>query len=201
MVTTKRFIPKGASRPIKHAPLGGLIAVGGLPFAGRTVLAAMIADRLPASIKLETVERLSRQIFYPMGQHQPAAARPDSALLEAAARHLRVTRPTPTIVLSARFETPAARQRVLACAQAEGARFLYIEARSANVRAIAHVYRFLGLGDPRKQLALYDTACARYKPVSREEALDLPSVCLSAVLKDPDAACSKALKAWRTQAG
>lgn len=177
-------------------PRAGIIAVGGPPFAGRAVLAALLSDYLPNSVKLETVERLTRELFFPYGHNKPAASRAFPALLEAATERLSVTLPSPVIILCARFGAPRQRKLAQGTALAAGASFLYVEARSSNIRAIRRFCKSTALGNPAKQLAAYEEASQSYQPLQEAEMQALPALRLQAVLSDPDAACSAVLSAW-----
>lgn len=176
-------------------PRSGVIAIGGPPFGGRTVLAGLLADYLPRSLKLETVERLTREEFYPEGPAKPAASRAQMALQTAVMDQL-ASGARFTLILSARFETPASRKKIQACAASAGVPFLHVEARSTNIRAIRRLLQITGSTDPEAQLERYQALCEKYRPVDADEARRLPSLSLPKVLQDPDAAAAQVIARW-----
>lgn len=176
------------------------MVIGGPPFSGKGLLASRMVECLPYAVKLETIDNLSRptERWYPSPAGD-AITRPASKMLTAAQsiwwEHLET--PRPVIVLSARFESPALRRRAHALAQRLKARFLYVEARSRNVRALRRLSRMvLPAHAAERQIANYEKAVARYRKIEGAEAARLPCVRLHDVASDIDGAVSTVLEAW-----
>jgi hypothetical protein len=189
-------MPDPALLAARRLPKGGLIAIGGPPFSGRSPLAAALADWLPNSLRLETIDDLTRESF-PHRKEAAGRSHATAAILHNAATLLRRHGSAATVIVVARFETPAARHQAYACAQRSAAAFLYVEARSSNIRSIRRLFRFLDPRvEPTRQLASYQAAARRYIPVSSQERKALPSILLRGVLSDLDDACSAVIRAW-----
>jgi predicted kinase len=182
---------------MRKAPRGGIIAIGGPAFAGRSPLAATLAELLPRCVKLETTESLRQQSFRRGQGDVVVGERASAAVVDAAFERLRDLDPGSTVVLAARFERPELRRRMHQRARMSDVSLLYVEARSSNIRAIRRLFRIGSPGiEPARQLALYDAAVRRYVPVDARERALLPCVLLRSVLADLDAACSAVLGAW-----
>jgi len=183
------------------APRGGIIAIGGPAFAGRSPLAATLAELFPRCVKLETVESLRQQSFRRGDGTVVVGEQASAALVEAAFERLHDSEPASMVVLAARFERPELRRRMYERARANDVAFLYVEARSSNIRAIRRLFRMGSMGiDPARLLALYDAAVRRYVPVDARERAAMPCVLLRTVLADLDVACGEVLGAWQGSA-
>ena len=179
------------------ATRGGLIAIGGPPLGGRGPLAAMVADSLARTVKLETVDTLTRETFSSGTRQRVVGSAAMESLVAAAVKHLQTTRPRPIVIAVARFEKPADRALAARAAEALGVRFLYVEARSSNIRSIRRLFKLLGPDlDPVRQIVVHEAAVRRYRAVRSDEAVALPCVVLSSVLRDLDAACLAVCNAW-----
>ena len=183
---------------------GGLMIIGGPPFGGKSLLASRMVESLPYAIKLEAIDNLVRptERWYPSPMAD-AVTRPATKMLSAAQSiwwdHLETMHPV--IVLSARFETPTLRRRAHALAQRLGARFLFVEAMSSNIRALRRVSR--KVIEPHaieRRIANYERAVGRYRKIDDVEAGRLPCLRLTGVLSDLDAAVGAALTAWADRA-
>jgi hypothetical protein len=192
---------KGVTRRGTSASGGGLIAIGGPPLGGKSVLAAYLADSLPYAIKIETIDDLSRQRAYwlPEGPGGRLAFVGTGAILQRAKELWRLQRPgeAPVILAVARFGTSTERLRAKAAARAVGMRFLFVEARSRDERALRRIpMSFLSHDELRLRLARYEAALRSYVPVSGAEAALLPAVRLNRVQADLQAAVDRILRVW-----
>jgi len=189
--------PVDSSRGVRLLPRGGLIAIGGPPFAGRGALAAMLAEWLPFCSKLETQELLTREVFAGPRKLAGRKGGATAAILDAASERLKAPGPKRTVIVAARFERPAQRAEAYARAKELSATFLYVEARSSNIRSIRRLFRlFDPAADPQRQIALYESAVNRYVALSGPERRVLPHLVLRSVLSDLDDACEKVVRAW-----
>ena len=186
---------------LRLQPVGGLIAVGGPPCEGKSVLAARLAELLPDAFRLEAIDNLSRreQYWYPNGPGGKRVDRPETKLLDAArgqwAGHR--LRTEPTLLVIARFGTPLARRRARRVAATASMPFLFVETRSSTKRALRRAAKVV----LRPEVAVarierYERARASYVPVEPDEAAFLPAVRLQGVLKDLDAAAQRVLDQW-----
>lgn len=182
------------------APSGGLIVIGGPPFGGRGALAALLAEWLPRSLKLETVEELSRETFPPNVPTPAVGARASAAAVAAAIKRIQVAGPKRIVIVAGRFERPQTRRLAYESARESGVPFLYVEARSSNIRAIRRMFPLLhARTNPARKLELYERALERYVALDARERARLPSVALRAVLSDLDAACASVLSTWNAR--
>ncbi|WP_428264970.1 hypothetical protein [Haliangium sp.] len=183
---------------------GGLLLVGGPPFGGKSLLASRLAEVLPYAVKLEAVDNLARptERWYPYGPTCDALTRPASKMLSAAQsiwwEHGDDERPA--IIVCARFESPGMRRRACGLARRMQAPFLFVEARSSNVRALRRLSRMiLEPSEMERRIGNYERAIGRYQRVDGRERSALPCVLLGRVSTDLDAAVDKVLVAWATR--
>jgi hypothetical protein len=180
---------------------GGLIVVGGPPFHGKAVLAARLADILPYACKLEAIDSLSAlgEHWYPEGPALAPREAPLARLLEAAVDVWQRNRDSaaPAIIVCARAATPELRRLARESAAAAEMRFLHVEARSSDIRAMQQLSSLvLSKDDLLLRMERYEEACASYAPVGRDEARTLPALALHHVLGDVDAAVGAVLRRW-----
>jgi hypothetical protein len=179
---------------------GGLIAIGGPPLGGKSVLAARLAECIPHCIRLEAIDDLSRaQPFLSRGGSRRVVRDPTADLLQDARRLLRQRTPGParTILIVTRFATAAERRRAKVAARLAGVRFLFVEARSRDARALRRIpSAFVTRVELTKRLARYQKAVREYRPIERAEALILPALRLQRVQSNFDAAVDEVLGAW-----
>jgi predicted kinase len=185
-----------AKKP-RLASRGGLIVIGGPAYGGKNVLAARLAEWLPRVIKLETVDRLPDEVWFPNGLEGRAVARPERPMLAHARTLLAKRGIPPTVILVARFGEPSLRERAVEAASAAEVPFLYVEARSSNIRALRRLFRIVGSHeDAAERMKLYERATEKYVQVDSDETRTLPCVRLAGVLRDVDAASARVLAAW-----
>lgn len=199
--TNVRVFSRGWER-VGLGRVGGLLAIGGRPLGGKNVLAARLVECLPYATKLETADNLERdQEYLPTKKAKPrAAASPQRELLEKARALLRGGSPwsTPIVVLSCRFATAESRLAAQAIARTAGVPFLFIEARSRDIRALRRIpMSFLSAEELKRRTARYERACAEYQPVTAAEMRTLPGIRVTKVLSELDAAVERVLAAWR----
>ncbi len=195
--------PRGARSRVRGAsPLaaGGLIAIGGQPLGGKSVLAARLAECIPFCVRLEAIDDLSRARPFLSRRGSRRIVRDTTAdLLQDARRLWRERSPgaAPTILLVTRFATAAERRRAKVAARLAGMRFLFVEARSRDDRALRRLpSAFVTRAELEKRLARYEKARAEYRAIERAESLILPSLCLQRVQSELDAAVDQVLGAW-----
>ncbi len=184
------------------AAVGGLIAVGGPPLGGKSVLAARLAECLPNAIRLEAIDDLSRDQPYwiPDATHRRVARDCTGALLLYAKQLWRSapsSRP-PILLVVTRFGTAAERRRAKVAARLGDMPFLFVEARSRDERALRQIPRaFLGPEELEARLTRYRRSSRAYRPIGRLEELILPALRLRRVHSQLDDAVDRVLTAWR----
>jgi hypothetical protein len=157
----------------------------------------MLAEWLPRSFKIETVERLSRETFPPDVPTPATGAKASAAAVTAAIARLQVSGQKRVAIVSARFERPEARRLAYERAREIGVPFLYVEARSSNIRAIRRMFPLLeSRGNPARKLELYEEALQRYIALTARELATLPSIALRSVLSDLEGACANVMASW-----
>lgn len=201
-------IPKGSrgartsvgARSTVSVATGGLIAIGGPPLGGKSVLAARLAECIPFSVRLEAMDDLSHaRPFLVRGGARREVRDPTAELLQDARRIWREREPgtAPTILLVTRFATAAERRRAKVSARLAGMRFLFVEARSRDDRALRRIpSAFVTRQELAARLARYEKARNEYRPIARAEALILPALQLQRVQSQLDAARDRVLGAW-----
>jgi hypothetical protein len=155
------------------------------------VLAAELVEWLPRAYKLEAPDDLERG----------RSSRPRSAesLLAQARRIWRRShgKLPPTLLIVARFASPAQRRRVRRHADSLGMPFLFVEARSSEARARRRLLaRAMTEAEARERVARYRAALASYRPLGRAEQVLLPGLALQRVQSGLDAAVARVLSAW-----
>lgn len=195
--------PGGARSRARGAfplPTGGLIAIGGPPLGGKSVLAARLAECIPFCIRLEAIDDLSHaRPFLSRGGSRRVVRDTTADLLQDARRLWRERSPgsAPTILIVTRFATAAERRRAKVAARLAGMRFLFVEARSRDDRALRRLpSAFVTRAELAKRLTRYEKACADYRAIERAESLILPSLCLQRVQSQLDAAVDHVLSTW-----
>jgi hypothetical protein len=168
---------------------------------GKSVLAAHLAECLPYAVEIETIDDLSRGRSYwlPEGPGGRVAYLGTGAMMRRATQiwRTRTAGVAPTILVVARFPTPADRQLAKIAARSAGLPFLFVEARSHDERALRRIpMSFLSREDLRVRLARYDAALRAYRPVGAGEAAQLPAVCLARVQADLRRVVGRVLEAW-----
>ncbi len=191
----------GSPRPLLF---GGMIAIGGPPLGGKSVLAARLAECLPNALRLEAIDDLARARPYQLAEHAHAAPLrvTSKVLLERAKQIWRNKRPgrPPTILVVTRFGSAAERRRAKLQAQLAGMPFLFVEVRSKEERALLRVpMSTLSPSEIDVRMRRYDAALAEYVPMSRAEALALPGLRLDRVLSRLDAAVGRVLAVWKAR--
>jgi len=189
---------KPGSRPLEG---GGLLAIGGPPLGGKSVLAAYLAECLPYAVKIEAIDDLtrSRAYWFPEGPGGRVTHVGTSAMLHRARQVWRARAPgaAPTILVVARFSTKAERALARTVARGAGMRFLFVEARSDDERALRHgPMSMLSAREVQARLQRYDAALRAYRPVDEGEAAWLPAVRLVRVQANPERAMKRVLDAW-----
>jgi len=182
---------------------GGMIALGGPPLGGKSLLAARLAECLPRSIRMESIDDLSRSAPYwqPAGPRGRSVANPTSTMLAHAVRLWRDRRAgeAPVILLVARFATAAERRRARAVARESGMRFLFVEALSRDERALRRIpMSFLSPDDLQERLRRFETALQGYQPVSVAESVVLPALRLTRVQSRFDEQVDRVLDRWHS---
>jgi hypothetical protein len=179
---------------------GGLLVVGGPPLGGKSVLASRLAECLPQSIKLETIDNLAQEdeLWYPDGPTGKAVASPNLEMLKVARRlWSRRRSESPVIIVSGRFDTPAARSAARETARSAGMPFLFVEARSNDIRALRRISILaLPTAEMVKRLDLYEKTVRGYLPVRSDEARAFRLLRLGRVLGNLDGALVRVLEAW-----
>ena len=103
----------------------------------------------------------------------------------------------PTIVVVARFASPARRRRARAAARGAGMRFLFVEAQSGRARARQRLLaRALSESEARERFSRYRAALESYLPVHRGEQILLPALRLRKVQSELDEAVARVLETW-----
>jgi hypothetical protein len=181
---------------------GGLLALGGPPLGGKSLLAARLAECLPRATRLEAIDDLSRSAPYwqPSGRNGRTIRNPAAAMLAEAGRIWRERPPhrAPVIVLVARFATALERRRARVAARRNGMRFLFVECRSRDDRALRRIpMSFLPPAELRERLRRYDAALRAYEAVGNAEALLLPALRLARVQSQIDEKVERVLARWR----
>ncbi len=192
-----------ARRPGVQIPVGGLLVLGGPPLEGKGVLAARLTEWLPFAIKIETVDHLTHEdeLWCRDGPTEPAVKDPLPGMLALARRIWDGRQPAepPVIVLAARCATPGARSRAAATARAAGMKFLFVEVRSSQIRALRRItVAGLSSGQTVSRIELYEKILARYQPLSDAETRRFRSVRLKRALGNLEGALERVLRAWRT---
>jgi hypothetical protein len=178
-----------------------LIAIGGPPLGGKSVLLARLAESLAFAVRIEAIDDLSHAepIWYPEGSGGKRIRKPTRALLQTAVALWEAREPgsAPILLVSSRFAKRDERRRAQRTARALGVRFLFVEARSRNIRALRRIpmHRL-----SREELALrlerYQAALRAYVPVDAAEARSLPAVRLSRVQSRLEESLARVLRAW-----
>lgn len=198
------------ARAVRHAKVrgvglvareGGLLVVGGPPLGGKSILASRLAECLPQSIKLDTIDNLAQEgeLWYPDGPTGRAVTNPNREMLEVARRiwSRRQAPDSPVIIVSGRFATRAERATARATARSAGMRFLFVEARSNDIRALRRVSLLvLPAAELVKRFERYERIVRRYRPIDQAEAKEFPTLKLRQVLGDLESALIRVLKAW-----
>jgi hypothetical protein len=185
-----RISRRRAGKLAPARPPGGWIAIGGPPFGGKSVLAAELIEWLPRAIKVERVDDLGTS-----GEGTGSA----SALLAQAKEICEQSHPMrrPTIVIVARFGSPARRLRARSLAHRLAVPFLFVESRSTDARARERMFARVGSErEARTISARYRAAMRLYRPIGRGEQIALPAVCLRRVQSHLEAAVARTLSAW-----
>ncbi len=191
-------------RSPSSAPLSGavgLLAIGGPPLGGKSVLAAALADVLPNAIRLEATDDLSREAPYwvPESPDRRPVSRPGKHLLERARRVWRQSSAgrRPTLIVVTRFGTAADRRRAKVYAALAGMPFLFVEAIAADAQALRRIpARLLEPRELELRLRRYERARRAYAPLRRPEAMVLPGLSVRRVLSDLDASLTRVLSVW-----
>jgi len=180
---------------------GGLIVVCGPPFGGKNMIGTRIAASLPYAVKLEAEDELSKksEVWYSEGRFKAPIKNPQDKMLEAAAllwEGSNVAR-TPVVVLVARFSTPATRRRAYKAACAANVKFLLVQSRSANLRVLRQVTRYvLSAEQATKKLKNVEEIVKQYKPVTNQEAKQFPCLRLKGNVGDLDQLFASTLYKW-----
>lgn len=188
-----------AARPVADA--GGMIAIGGPPLAGKSLVAARLAEAIPGAMRLEAVDDLSGRDphWQPAGPGTRRVHNPTRALLGRAQEIWEARDPSsaPVLLISSRFGSPGERRRLARAARAFGMRFLFVEARSRHVRALRRIpVHRLSESEMQERFRRYQEALSRYQPVSSLEARQLPAVRLARVHSGLEQAVARVLRAW-----
>jgi hypothetical protein len=183
---------------------GGVIAIGGVPLAGKALVTARLGEYLPRSLRLETIDDLSHpdEVWLPEGPGGPLVRDATQALLARAGELWKERDPArpPVILVCARFSTPQKRRAASRLARALGARFLFVEARSRDVRALRRIpVHRLSRSEEERRLRRYEDAVRRYRPVDATEAARLPAMRLTRVHSGLEQAVARVVKVWERQ--
>jgi len=164
---------------------GGLLVLSGPALEGKGPLAALLAELLPDAVHLG-------------GRDDLGKALDERVLLGDAARAWQSRkRLAPTLIVSARFGTPAARRRAAALAESEHMPFLLVECTSSSIRSLRKVSRlFLPPEETARRIERYEQARASYVALDAEEKKALGARSLKRVLDDLDRAAAKVTEAW-----
>jgi hypothetical protein len=181
---------------------GGIIGIGGPPLGGKGLLAARLAECLPDAVEIAAIDDLRRAhpVWFPDGTAGPEARCTTAALLERAQRIWSARPPgrPPVLIVVARFAAAGERSRAKAVARASGMRFLFIEARSRDERALRRLRASdLPPAALRIRLERYASAVRAYQPLSRVETVLLPGLRLARVLADLEQSVDRVLALWR----
>jgi hypothetical protein len=192
---------RGARRAAEPVEAGGLIAIGGPPLGGKSVLAARLAEWLPHCLVLEARDDLSRaEPYWNPGGPGARSARDATASLLARARELwRRRRPgaPPVLVVVTRFGTVRERRRAKLATRVGGMRFLFAEAGSRGDVALRPFPLDALSGELLEaRIARYEAALRAYRAVTRVEALALPALRLAQVQSRLDESVRQVLRAW-----
>lgn len=193
---------RGKQRSRTRGPRCGIIAIGGPPLEGKALLCARLAEITPGCVRLEAIDDLreSRPFWLPEGRSGVRIPNPTGALLARSADLWNESadgRP-PLFLIVSRFGTARERNRARTAAKLMGARFLFVEARSRNQRALRRIpVHLLSRAEEDARWRRYEQALARYQPVTASEAARLPAVRLARVLANLDHAVQRILRAWR----
>jgi len=169
-----------------------MIAIGGPPLGGKGVLAAELIEWLPRAVKLEIPDDL-------LGEHAVLGGGRADALLAEAEQLWRAAGSEfpPTLLVVARFASPARRRRARVLARGAGMRFLFVEAQSSRARARERLFeRALTEAEARERFGRYRAALQNYLPVHRAEQIALPALKLRRVQSELDTAVARVLEAW-----
>jgi hypothetical protein len=197
----RRPAPRLGRRDALASVGGGLIVLCGPPLAGKNLLAAGLADWLPRTIKLEAIDNLDRHSDYwiPDGGTDRTVWAPELRLLARVRKicERRTTLVPPTLIVAARFASPRARRSAYRTAQALRLRFLLVEARSSEIRALRRIpMSFLPEAEVVRRLDRYRRAMREYEAVSTAEARTLPCLRMRSVLADLDESVRLVLARW-----
>ncbi len=161
------------------------MVLGGPALEGKGPLAALLAEILPDATYLGGTDDLTKALD-------------ERVLLGDAARAWQGRkRLAPTLIVSARFATKAARRRAAAMAESEQMAFLFVECTSSSIRSLRRVSRlFLPAQETAARIERYERAKKGYAPLEADEKKSLPALGLKRVLDDLDAAAAKVTEAW-----
>jgi len=195
----RRRTPASHTRPLE---MGGLIAIGGPPLGGKGLLAQRLAECLPHAVKLEAIDDLSRARPYwlPHGPGGRVLANPTAAMLQRARQLWRRRRAgyVPTILVATRFASAAERRSAKTAARLVGMRFLFVEARSRDERALRRIpMSFLSREDLLTRIERYEAALRSYRPLNRAEAALLPGLRIARAQARLEEAVDRVIAAWR----
>jgi len=178
-----------------------MIAIGGPPLAGKSLVVARLAEAIPGALRLEAIDDLSHRDphWQPAGPGTKAVRNPTRALLARAKEIWEARDPSnaPVLLISSRFGSPGERRRLSRAARALGMRFLFVEARSRHVRALRFIpVHRLSDREMQERFQRYQEALRRYQSVSSQEARELPAVRLVRVHSGLEQAVARVLRAW-----
>ena len=188
-------------RPAIQISEGGLLVVGGPPLEGKGLVAARLAEWLPFGVKIESVDSLvqEEELWFRYGPAGPAVVDPHRQMLTLARRiwERRQRAKPPVIVLSARFSTPAARAKAAAVARSARMKFLFVEARSSQIRALRRIPPLETTAEGVvSRVELYEKILERYEPVTVEETKTMMCVRLKNTLGSMELAIHRVVTAW-----
>jgi len=175
--------------------------VGGPPIEGKGLVAARLAEWLPFGVKIETVDSLIQEdeLWFRYGPAGAALPHPHREMLALARRIWQRRRPAtpPVIVLCARFGTAAARSRAAATARAARMRFLFVEARSSQIRTLRRIPELARTAElVLSRVEIYERILRRYEPLTVDEMKDMNCVRLQNTLRNIEGAIARVLRAW-----
>lgn len=183
---------------------GGLIAIGGPPLGGKSLLAARLAECIPGAVRLEATDDLSHtEPYWPSDPTSGRRSRDPTAALLARTRQLFRTRRgagRPTVLVVTRFGSGSERRRAKVAARLADVPFLFVEAQSRDELALRRIPgAFLSADQLAERVARYAEAKRRYCAIDRMEALILPAVRLRGVQSRLDRAVERVLAAWSSR--
>ncbi len=185
----------------RSPPAGGMIAIGGPPLSGKSVLAARLAECLPYTARFETIDDLTRSRPFLADPALRSTSAGTTALLLEQARKAWLGRTrgrNPTLLVVTRFGSASERRRAKVHAQLVGMPFLFVEVRSRDQQALLRIpMNFLPRREINARLRRYDAALRSYVPVGRAEELALPALRLQQVLSGLDDAVNRIVALWR----